>query len=69
MAAITIHNPRIAGKYKSRSMWQRAIDYLEAELERTKKDERIGQIRCAIETFRANLKRGVRWPRSRQHSV
>ena len=45
---------------KSLSGWQKAIDYSEAELKQLEQRER--QLRAAISTFRANLKRGVPWP-------
>ena len=60
--AKTIRKERIAVKHKDWDMWGKAIDYLESELRQTHSQERIAQLKAAINTFRANLKRRMPWP-------
>ena len=57
-----IHKSSIAVKQKKQGMWEKAILYLESELEQARNPKRIAQIKAAIHTFRANLDRGVPWP-------
>ena len=45
---------------KSLAGWQAAIDHSEGELKQV--EQRAEQLRMAISTFKANLKRGVPWP-------
>jgi len=40
--------------------WQEAIDHAETELRQV--SQRAEQLKAAISTFKANLKRGVPWP-------
>jgi hypothetical protein len=49
---------------KSLDGWKKAIAHYEAELEQLKCREK--QLVAALGTFRANLKRGVPWPREKQ---
>jgi hypothetical protein len=57
-----IHKPCIDGKHKTRCTWEKVIDYLQTELRRTTRQQRIQQIQSAIATFKANVERGVPWP-------
>jgi len=43
-------------------MWETVIDYLQTELRRTTRQQRVQQIQSAIATFKANIERGVPWP-------
>lgn len=55
MSSIILEEPK--------SMWEKAIDHCQKLLSETKpKTKRADQLRSAIATFRANMKRGLPWP-------
>lgn len=49
---------------KSLEGWKRAVEHCEAELKQLERREE--QLRAALTTFKANLKRGVPWPQKQQ---
>lgn len=62
--AKTIHPSHTHVKHNRSGMWEKAIEHLEAELRQVATESpRAQQIRAAIYTFKANLKRGMLWPR------